>query len=269
MPPSNISASWGTLHSYLNRMPLGNNDLTRHYVASERHGPLKHTRAFVDGAMSPPKVLNQRSKLTEFKRQRIVVAVTGATGAPLAVSVLGYLRKIGVETHLIMSTWGSSTLKYELNAPKNTPQYIRSLADYDYSPKDVSASLSSGSFRTHGMIVVPCSMKTLAGIRIGYDTDLITRAASVTLKERRKLVLVARETPLSSIHLENMLEVTRAGATVFPPVMAFYTRPKSVEEMVDQSVRRMVDALDLDIAEHDVAEGRWNGFDWDSLKDAR
>jgi 4-hydroxy-3-polyprenylbenzoate decarboxylase len=212
-------------------------------------------------------MIYQKSNLTHFRRKRVVVAVTGATGAPLAVSVLEYLRKLGIETHLIMSTWGSLTLKYELDVPKNTPQYLRSLADYDYSPKDVSATLSSGSFRTHGMIVVPCSMKTLAGIRIGYDTDLITRAASVTLKERRRLVLVARETPLSSIHQENMLEVTRAGATVFPPVMAFYTRPKNVAEMVDQSVRRMVDALDLDIEEHNDAKGRWNGFDWDSLKE--
>jgi 4-hydroxy-3-polyprenylbenzoate decarboxylase len=109
------------------------------------------------------------------------------------------------------------------------------------------------------MIVVPCSMKTLAAIRIGYDNDLISRAASVTLKERRRLVLVARETPLSTIHLENMLEATRAGAVVFPPVMAFYTRPKNIDEMVHQSVRRMVDALGLDLGEH---EDRWDGFDW-------
>lgn len=113
------------------------------------------------------------------------------------------------------------------------------------------------------MIVVPCSMKTLAGIRIGYDNDLITRAASVTLKERRRLVLVARETPLSSIHLENMLEVTKAGAVVFPPVMAFYTRPKMIQELVDQSVRRMVDLLDLGLQENDGDEGSWTGFDWE------
>lgn len=117
------------------------------------------------------------------------------------------------------------------------------------------------------MIVVPCSMKTLAGIRIGYDNDLITRAAGVTLKERRKLVLVARETPLSSIHLENMLEVTKAGGVIFPPVMAFYTRPKCVADMVEQSVRRMVDCLGIGAEKDDEEEGRWTGFDWTRKKD--
>jgi 4-hydroxy-3-polyprenylbenzoate decarboxylase len=197
------------------------------------------------------------------RKKRIVVAVTGATGAPLTVSLLQHLKALDVETHLIMSKWGSATLKYELAAPDDTPRYLESLATKSYSPYDVSASLSSGSFKTDGMIVVPCSMKTLAAIRIGYDNELISRAASVTLKERRRLVLVARETPLSSIHLENMLEVTRAGAIVYPPVMAFYTRPQSVEEMVQQSVRRMIDALDLDLGDHDA---RWKGFDWAAKK---
>ncbi|KAK2468761.1 hypothetical protein H9L39_19688 [Fusarium oxysporum f. sp. albedinis] len=103
--------------------------------------------------------------------QRIIVAVTGATGAPLAVTLLHRLRELGVETHLIMSKWGGATLKYELDAPNNTPQYLESLASVTYSPLDVSASISSGSFRTDGMIIVPCSMKTLAGIRMGYDSD--------------------------------------------------------------------------------------------------
>ncbi|KAF2008647.1 Phenylacrylic acid decarboxylase, partial [Aaosphaeria arxii CBS 175.79] len=197
-----------------------------------------------------------------IRRKKVVVAITGATGAPLAVNLLQTLRRLGVETHLILSTWGMSTAKYELEAPQNTARYLQSLADYHYSPRDVSAALSSGSFRTDGMIIVPCSMKTLAGIRMGYDTDLITRAASVSLKERRRLVLVARETPLSSIHLENMLEVTRAGAIVFPPVMAFYTRPKSIDELVSQSVTRMIDMLDLGIEEHEDEDGRWTGFDW-------
>jgi 4-hydroxy-3-polyprenylbenzoate decarboxylase len=152
------------------------------------------------------------------RKKRIVVAVTGATGAPLAVNLLQALRNLEVETHLVLSTWGSATLRYELEEPNNTANYLQSLADFSYSPKDVSASLSSGSFRTDGMIVVPCSMKTLAGIRMGYDSDLITRAASVTLKERRRLVLVARETPLSSIHLGNMLDLTNAGAVIFPPM---------------------------------------------------
>jgi len=205
----------------------------------------------------------QSSLARPIQCKRIIVAVTGATGAPLAVSLLQRLRKLNVETHLILSKWGAATLKYELDPPNNTSRYLESLADYTYSPRDVSASLSSGSFLTHGMIVVPCSMKTLAAIRIGYDSDLITRAAGVSLKERRKLVLAARETPLSTIHLENMLEVTRAGAMVFPPVMAFYTRPKSVNDMVAQSVMRMVDCLGLGNEESVDEEGRWTGFDWE------
>ncbi|KAF2813642.1 Phenylacrylic acid decarboxylase, partial [Mytilinidion resinicola] len=194
------------------------------------------------------------------RRKRIVVAVIDATGAPVATSLLLHLKKLGVESHLILSTWGSATLKYELEAPNNTAAYLASLAHHSYSPRDVSASLSSGSFRTDGMMVAPCSMKTLAGIRMGYDNDLITKSAGVTLKERPRLVLVARETPLSSIHLENMLKVTRAGAVVFPPMMTFYTRPKAVQDLVEQSVRRMIDLLDLGIEERDEADGygRWN-----------
>jgi polyprenyl P-hydroxybenzoate/phenylacrylic acid decarboxylase-like protein len=215
------------------------------------HHPAIHTR--------------YKSYLARFNggRERIVVAVTGATGSPLAVALLKRLRELEVETHLIMSKWGGATLKYELEAPRNTTSYLESLASVTHSSLDVSASLSSGSFRTDGMIVVPCSMKTLAGIRMGYDNDLIVRAASVTLKERRRLVLVARETPLTSIYLENMLEVTKAGAVVFPPMMAFYTRPSSLDDMVQQSVMRMIDLLDLEVFDADMQnKARWSGFDW-------
>lgn len=209
----------------------------------------------------------QRRNLSSASRQkRIIVAVTGATGAPLAESLLRTLRNLGIETHLILSNWGLATLKYELEAPNNTGEYLHSLASRSYNARDVSAAISSGSFRTDGMIVVPCSMKTLAGIRMGYDSDLITRAAGVTLKERRRLVIAARETPLSSIHLENMLEITRAGAVIFPPVMAFYTKPASVQDMVDQSVMRMIDLLDLRLDEHDESGERWNGFQWAEKK---
>lgn len=216
---------------------------------------------------SPHSICFHSTKPPLKRRKRIVVAVTGATGAPLAVALLQRLRSLGIETHLILSTWGASTLKYELSAPNNTSAYLHSFADYTYSPCDVSASLSSGSFLTHGMIVVPCSMKTLAGIRTGYDADLITRAAGVTLKERRRLVLVARETPLSTIHLENMLGVTQAGVVVFPPVMAFYTRPASVADMVRQSVGRMVDCLGVGSEEHDEGGERWEGFDWNGKRE--
>jgi 4-hydroxy-3-polyprenylbenzoate decarboxylase len=190
-----------------------------------------------------------------------VVAVTGATGSPLAVSLMQHLRRLGVETHLILSKWGSATLKYELDVPNNTGAYLESLANHSYSLRDVSASVSSGSFRTDGMIVVSCSIR-LAGIRISYDNDLVTRAVSVTLKERRRLVLVAWEAPLSTIHLENILEVTKAGAVAFPPVMAFYTRPKAVNDLAEQSVKRMIDLLDSRLEEHDGDKGRWTGFEW-------
>jgi phenylacrylic acid decarboxylase len=221
-------------------------------------------------ALYLPQILStkQRRKFLSYtsgtpssnRRKRIIVAVTGATGSPIAVNLLQRLRQLDVETHLVVSKWGNATLKYELDSPHNTPEFIDSLASKSYSPYDVSAPISSGSFLTDGMIVVPCSMKTLAGIRMGYDSDLIARAASVVLKERRRLVVVARETPLSSIHLENMLELTRAGAVVFPPVMAFYTKPKSIQELVEQSVTRMIDSLGID--QHGgVGEGsRWEGF---------
>lgn len=204
---------------------------------------------------------NSTHTVASAPRKRIIVAVTGATGAPLAVSLLQRLRRLNIETHLILTTWGAATLKYECSPPYNTPTSLASLASFTYSPRDVSAPPSSGSFLTHGMIVVPCSMKTLAGIRMGYDADLVTRAAGVVLKERRKLVLVARETPLSAVHVENMLGVTRAGAVVFPPVMGFYMRPGSVGEMVEQSVLRMVDCLGVG-GEEQQEEGRWKGFEW-------
>jgi len=208
-----------------------------------------------------------QSTTSGSRKKRIVVAVTGATGSPLAISLLKRLRQENVETHLVMSTWAVATLKYELDTPNDCSSYLSSLASFTYSPKDVSASLSSGSFRTDGMIVVPCSMKTLAAVRMGYDNDLITRAASVTLKEKRRLVLAVRETPLSSIHLENMLRLSDAGAVVMPPVMAFYTRPKSIADMVEQSTKRMMDLLgfneETDETEEQARVDIWTGFDWD------
>lgn len=179
--------------------------------------------------------------------------MTGATGVVLGVKILKALRKLGVETHLIMSRWAEATMKYETDFQ---PIDVRGMADFCYTVKEQSAPISSGSFHLDGMIVVPCSMKTLTGIRMGYCDDLITRAADVTLKERRKLVLVARETPLSDIHLENMLTVTRSGAIIFPPVPAFYTRPRTLEDVGDQSVGRMLDVFHLDTGDFE----RWGGF---------
>lgn len=187
-------------------------------------------------------------------RKRIVVAMTGATGAILGIKVLIALRRLNIETHLVMSKWAEATIKYETDYH---PSNVKALADHVYSINDMAAPISSGSFKADGMIVVPCSMKTLAAIHSGFCDDLISRTADVMLKERRKLVLVARETPLSDIHLRNMLEVSRAGAVIFPPVPAYYIRAASVEDLVDQSVGRMLDLVDLDTGDF----ARWEGWE--------
>jgi 4-hydroxy-3-polyprenylbenzoate decarboxylase len=185
--------------------------------------------------------------------KRVVVGITGATGTPYAIRLLEILRDLGVETHLVMSKWALATLKYETPLSESA---IRALAHTNYTGKDMSAPIASGSFQHDGMVIVPCSMKTLAAIRAGFGDDLISRAADVTLKEGRRLTLAVRETPLNDIHLDNMLFLRRAGAIIFPPVPAFYTRPKSLEDMIDQSVGRMLDAMGFCV---DGFE-RWDGF---------
>lgn len=147
-----------------------------------------------------------------------------------------------------------ATMKYETTM---TELDIRSLAHTSYTARDMSSPIASGSFQHDGMIIVPCSMKTLSAVRTGFCDDLVSRAADVSIKEGRKLVLVVRETPLSEIHLENMLGVRRAGAVIFPPVPAFYTRPATLEEMVEQSVGRMLDSLGINVETFP----RWNGFE--------
>ncbi|MFB8272413.1 non-oxidative hydroxyarylic acid decarboxylases subunit B [Streptomyces sp. NPDC055955] len=184
---------------------------------------------------------------------KLVVAMTGATGAPFGIRLLEVLRELGVETHLIVSRWARATLTQETGL---SVREVQAMASVCHSPDDQGASISSGSFRVDGMVVVPCSMKTLAAVRTGYGDGLIGRAADVMLKERRRLVLVARETPLSAVHLENMLELTRMGATVMPPVPAFYNHPASVADLVDHIVARVLDQFGLDMP---VAE-RWQGL---------
>ncbi|PWY88179.1 Phenylacrylic acid decarboxylase [Aspergillus heteromorphus CBS 117.55] len=191
--------------------------------------------------------------------QRIVVAITGATGTLFGLRLLKVLRGLGIETHLVLSKWAMATMKYETEVSERE---VREMASHCYAIKDLSAPPSSGSFLHDGMIIVPCSMKTLAAVRTGFCDDLISRAADVTLKERRKLMLVVRETPLSSIHLDNMLELSRAGAIVFPPVPAFYSRPESIQELVDQSVGRMLDSFGI----HCDDFPRWQGFEWNETK---
>lgn len=188
--------------------------------------------------------------------RRIVVGITGATGAIYGIRILAILRQLNIETHLVMSKWAIATLKYET---ATTADEICRLASKVYSFKDVAAPIASGSFLHDGMIIVPCSMKTLAAVRTGICDDLIARAADVSLKEGRRLMLVVRETPLSDIHLNNMLFLRQAGATIFPPVPAFYNRPQSLEEMVDQSAGRILDCLGI----HTDGFRRWNGFEKD------
>jgi 4-hydroxy-3-polyprenylbenzoate decarboxylase len=187
------------------------------------------------------------------RKTRIVVGVTGATGAVLAIRLLEILRSLDVETHLIFSKWALATMKYETDIPV---EHIKKLATHTYALKDLTAPPSSGSFLHDGMIIVPCSMKSLAAVRSGYCDDLISRSADVCLKEGRKLVLVVRETPLSAVHLDNMTFVQRAGATIFPPVPAFYTRPKTIEDVIEQSVGRMLDSLGI----HVDGFERWEGM---------
>ena len=185
---------------------------------------------------------------------RLIVAMTGATGAPFGVRLLEVLRQVeDVETHLVLSRWARPTI--ELETPY-TAREVAKLADVVHGPGDQGAAISSGSFRTGGMVIVPCSMKTLAGIRTGYADGLIGRAADVCLKERRRLVLVTRETPLSEIHLDNMLALSRMGATILPPMPAFYTQPTSIADVVDHLVARVLDQFDLP----SPAVPRWQGL---------
>ncbi|WP_446904395.1 UbiX family flavin prenyltransferase [Burkholderia sp. YIM B11467] len=175
--------------------------------------------------------------------RRLIVAITGATGAIYGVRLLDLLRAAGgVETHLLISNAGWLNIQHELKLPKTD---VESRADVVHSVRDVGATIASGSFATDGMVIAPCSMKTLASIAHGLSDNLITRAADVTLKERRRLVLMVRETPFNLAHLRNMTAVTEMGGIVFPPLPAFYAMPKTIEELVDQTVTRVLDLFAL------------------------
>ena len=185
---------------------------------------------------------------------KLIVGMTGATGAPLGVALLEALRAIpDVETHLVMSRWAKTTI--ELETPY-TAKDVAALADVTYSSADQAAAISSGSFRTDGMIIIPCSMKTLAGIRAGYADGLVGRAADVIIKENRKLVLVPRETPLSTIHLENMLALAQKGVTMIPPMPAWYNHPETIDDIKNHIVARVLDQFNLDFPK----AKRWQGL---------
>jgi flavin prenyltransferase len=175
--------------------------------------------------------------------RRLIVAITGATGSIYGIRLLETLRRLGaVETHLLISNAGWLNIQHELDLDKTA---VHALADVVHNVRDVGASIASGSFATDGMIVAPCSMKTLASIALGLSDNLITRAADVVLKERRRLVLMVRETPFNLAHLRNMTSVTEMGGVIFPPLPAFYHRPGSIDEMVDQTVERVIDMFAL------------------------
>ncbi len=178
--------------------------------------------------------------------RRIVVGITGATGAVYATRLLKRLKDAGRETHLVASPAGVLSVFHELGLDRKA---LEALADVAYNPADVGAAIASGSFATEAMVVAPCSMKSLAAIAHGLSDNLLTRAADVTLKERRRLVLMVRETPFNLAHLRNMTAVTEMGGIVFPPLPAFYHRPRSVDELVDDTVERVLALLGVETAE--------------------
>ena len=175
--------------------------------------------------------------MTERSNERLVVGITGATGAAYGLRLLDRARELGVETHLVVTPAGVLNAHHELGLDRRE---LEGRADRAYAPGDIGACLASGSFETAAMVVAPCSMKTLAAIAHGFADNLLTRAADVTLKERRRLLLLVRETPFNLAHLRNMTAVTEMGAIVFPPLPAFYHRPQSIDEMVADSVERVL-----------------------------
>ncbi len=187
-------------------------------------------------------------------RKRLIIAITGATGAVYGVRLLQILRALPeVETHVMVSEAGVLNIHQELDLKRKD---VEALADVVHNVRDVGASIASGSFLSDGMIIAPCSMKTLAAVAHGLSDNLITRAADVVLKERRRLVLMVRETPFNLAHLRNMTAVTEMGGVIFPPLPGFYQRPQSIEEMVDHTVGRVLDMFAVD---HQLTP-RWAGL---------
>lgn len=180
---------------------------------------------------------------SKTRRARIVVGISGASGAIYGVRLLALLRRLDVESHLVVSRSAQITLHQEMRMQM---EELKSLADVHYPNADIGAAISSGSFHVDGMIIAPCSIKTLSEIATGVTSSLISRAADVMLKERRRLVLMVRETPLHLGHLRSMTSVTEAGAIIYPPVPAFYANPESLEDMVDHTLGRVLDLFNLD-----------------------
>lgn len=187
------------------------------------------------------------------KLLNLIIGITGSTGSIYGIRILEILKKLDISTHLIMSEWAQKCIVMET---EYTVDYVKSLATNTSDEKNMAASVSSGTHKIDGMIISPCSMKTLSSIANGYDDTLIARAAGVTIKESRKLVLMTRETPLSAIHLENMLKLSRLGIVILPPVTEFYTKPKSIDDIVNHGVGKCLDQFDI---EHNLYP-RWGSF---------
>ena len=186
--------------------------------------------------------------------KRLIVGISGASGAVYGVEILRALRELpGWESHLVLSDAGALNAWHELKMKRKD---LEALADAAYQPRDIAAAISSGSFLTEGMVIAPCSMKTLAAVAHAHADDLLARAADVVLKERRRLVLVPRETPLNLAHLRNMVAATEMGAVVFPPVPAFYALPRSIEDLVGHTVARVLDLFGI----HSPRLARWQGL---------
>jgi flavin prenyltransferase len=190
--------------------------------------------------------------MEQSKPTRLIVGITGATGTIFGVRLLQMLHGSGVETHLVLSKWAARTLTHETI---HTVKEVQSLATRSYRVGDQGAAISSGSFVTLGMVIAPCSMRTLAAIAHGLGDNLVHRAADVTLKERRKLVLVVRESPFNEIHLENMLKLARMGVVILPPVPAFYNQPQNLDDMINHITMRVIDQFDI----HLDVMNRWDG----------
>ncbi len=187
--------------------------------------------------------LTEKIRQGFIMQKPIVVGITGASGSIFGIRLLETLKILEIETHLIASEWAIRNLELEMDYPLAR---LQELATRVYDNRDLTAPVASGSFRAEGMVVAPCSMKTLAGIANGYSENLLERAADVTLKEGRKLVLVPRETPLSSIHLENMLKLARIGVIIAPPMPAFYMKPANIMDLVDHHVGRLIDQFGIE-----------------------
>ncbi|WP_313510222.1 UbiX family flavin prenyltransferase [Enterococcus sp.] len=187
------------------------------------------------------------------RKKKIVIGISGASGTTYAIDLIKKLHaNPEVETHGVISTWAKQNLKLESDMSLHE---LESLLDYHYAINDLGATIASGSFLVDGMVIVPASMKTVAAVSMGYSDNLIARAADVTLKEQRKLIIVPRETPLSTIHLENLTRLSRLGVQIIPPIPAFYNHPETIADLVNHQTMKIMDALGIE----NESDGRWKG----------